>query len=560
MTRLRLGFTPTLFLLALALVSPATAASDESAAVRNWTAPPYWTPPAEATPTQGREALASGRTALGVGPVVMPFVAVAPCRIADTRGFGFTGAYGPPSLAASESRTYTITGQCGIPADAQAVSFNFTVWNTASYGNLTVYPAGGAVPTVSTLNWPPGTLALANAAVVRLGSGGSAGQITVANQSDNTIDVFFDVNGYYSPLGVVNNVNGLTGAVSLTQGSNVTITPSGNTLTIAATGGPGGVLPSGTANQTLRNTGSAWVSSSALTNDGTNVALTGILALPNPARITSGGSNFASTAGPGNTFVGINAGASNAGQNNTGIGFQAMWYGSGVNNLNTALGMYAYNNGPSGNINTAIGAQSLQNCSAGDGNTAIGDTALFALTSGSWNTALGWAAGSSLTGGSSNLYLAHFGVATESNTTRIGTAQTKAFIAGVRGVTTGSATGIAVLIDANGQLGTVSSSASVKHDIRDMGDLSARLMQLRPVAFRYNAQGEDAPVQFGLVAEEVNEVLPELVARNKAGEIETVMYHELPAMLLNELQKALRRIESLESEVAALRGVRPSAR
>jgi hypothetical protein len=217
MKRLRLGFTAALVLLALAPVNPATAASDESAAVRNWTAPPYWTPPAEAAPAEaaGREALAAGRQPLTPGPVVMPFVAVAPCRVADTRGFGFTGAYGPPSLAASESRTYTITGQCGIPADAQAVSFNFTVWNTASFGNLTVYPAGGAVPTVSTLNWPPGTLALANAAVVRLGTGGSAGQITVANQSGNTIDVFFDVNGYYSPLGVVNTVNGLSGNVSL---------------------------------------------------------------------------------------------------------------------------------------------------------------------------------------------------------------------------------------------------------------------------------------------------------------------------------------------------------
>jgi hypothetical protein len=289
MKRLRLGSSTTLIVLAFAIGTPARAASEESSVLRNWTAPPYWTAPAEAAPPQSREALAAGRQPLNVSPVVMPFVAVAPCRIADTRGFGFTGAYGPPSLAPSETRTYTITGQCGIPSDARAVSFNFTVWNTSSYGNLTVYPAGGAVPTVSTLNWPPGTLALANAAIVQLGSGGSAGQISIANQSSNTIDVFFDVNGYYSPLGVVNTVNGLSGNVSLpslppsgaaggaltgsypspsiasgavgagniasgqvvksvngltdalalTAGTNITITPSGNSLTIA---GPSGMV------------------------------------------------------------------------------------------------------------------------------------------------------------------------------------------------------------------------------------------------------------------------------------------------------------------------------
>ena len=277
MSRFHLGLLSALACLTLSPAPQATAASEESGAVRNWTAPPYWTSPDTVPgPDRGRRPRGArdGPSDLTPGPVVMPFVAVAPCRVADTRGFGFTGAYGPPSLAASESRTYTIAGQCGIPADAQAVSFNFTVWNTASFGNLTVYPAGGAVPTVSTLNWPPGTLALANAAVVRLGTGGSAGQITVANQSTSAIDVFFDVNGYYSPLGVVNTVNGLSGNVSLPSlppsgaaggalagtypnpsigsgqavktvngltdgvtlaaGNNITITPSGNTLTIAS--------------------------------------------------------------------------------------------------------------------------------------------------------------------------------------------------------------------------------------------------------------------------------------------------------------------------------------
>lgn len=122
---------------------------------------------------------------------------VTPCRVADTRGNGFTGAYGPPTMAGGASRVFTVAGQCGIPVSAAAVTFNFAVWNTTSYGNLKVYPTGGTVSVVSTLNWNPGVLALANAAVVPLGTGGSSGQITVVNEASGTVDLFFDVTGYF---------------------------------------------------------------------------------------------------------------------------------------------------------------------------------------------------------------------------------------------------------------------------------------------------------------------------------------------------------------------------
>jgi hypothetical protein len=120
---------------------------------------------------------------------------------------------------------------------------------------------------------------------------------------------------------------------------------------------------------------------------------------------------------------------------------------------------------------------------------------------------------------------------------------TRTFVAGVNGVTTGMA-GAAVMIDANGQLGTVSSSRRYKQDIQPMAAASERLMRLRPVKFRYkepNAAGE-RPIQYGLIAEEVAEVLPELVVRNKAGQPETVAYHVLPALMLNELQKEHRQL------------------
>jgi hypothetical protein len=99
-------------------------------------------------------------------------------------------------MAGGVSRNFTITGQCGIPASAVAVSFNFAVWNTLSFGDLKVYPTGSGVPAVSTINWNPGVLALANAAVVPLGT---SGQITTVNESASPVDLFFDVNGFYGP-------------------------------------------------------------------------------------------------------------------------------------------------------------------------------------------------------------------------------------------------------------------------------------------------------------------------------------------------------------------------
>jgi hypothetical protein len=167
-----------LTLLSVSLSVPAMG----SEAVANWPAPKSWSPP--------RPSL--GVTTLSESPP-RPFIAVTPCRVADTRGNGFTGAYGPPSLVANATRTFTIAGQCGIPAGAEAVSFNFGALNVGGGGDLRVFPAGGGVPLVSTLNYNAGTPNIANAAVVPLGSGA----ITV--QADAvSIDLIIDVNGYYS--------------------------------------------------------------------------------------------------------------------------------------------------------------------------------------------------------------------------------------------------------------------------------------------------------------------------------------------------------------------------
>ncbi len=204
---------------------------------QNWTAPPYWTPAGNAEGTESA-ARGAGRQALVTLSGPLPFVAVTPCRVIDTRaGSGFPAGYGQPSLpGGGAQRTFVINGQCGIPADAQAVSFNFAVWVPTTRGDLRVFPTGATTPLVSTLNWEAGILSLANAAVVPLGAGGA---VTVQVDGPGTVDIFVDINGYYSPLGVVNSLNGLGGAVTLAQGTNVTITPSGSTLTIASTGSGG---------------------------------------------------------------------------------------------------------------------------------------------------------------------------------------------------------------------------------------------------------------------------------------------------------------------------------
>ena len=166
----------------------------EALQIANWPAPPFWTPPA--THRAPREA---STDSVITASTPLPFIAVNPCRVADTRGNGFTGPYGPPALVANATRNFTITGQCGIPSTAAAVSFNFAALNVGAIGDLRVFPAGSGVPLVSTLNYNGNTPNIANAAVVPLGTGGA---ITV--QADATgIDLIIDVNGYYDGSGAL---------------------------------------------------------------------------------------------------------------------------------------------------------------------------------------------------------------------------------------------------------------------------------------------------------------------------------------------------------------------
>ncbi len=282
--------------------------------------------------------------------------------------------------------------------------------------------------------------------------------------------------------------------------------------------------------------------------------------------IMKGANRFLHNFGTDNTFLGVNAGnftmtgnlntasgyqvltSNTTGRENTASGYQALTSNTGGIG-NNASGWYALWRNTTGIHNTADGWGVLNGNTTGGGNTASGAGALDNNTTGNYNIAIGFAAGTSLTTGDNNIAIGSYGVAGEANTIRIGGGfagdQTRAFIAGIRGVTTATAA-IAVVVGTDGQLGTLSSSRRVKDDIADMGEASSTLMKLRPVTFHYksdkNPKGRS--LQYGLIAEEVEKVAPDLVARSANGEIETVFYQHLTPMLLNEYQKQQRLIET----------------
>jgi hypothetical protein len=177
---------------------------------------------------------------------------------------------------------------------------------------------------------------------------------------------------------------------------------------------------------------------------------------------------------------------------------------------------------------------------------------------GASNIALGDSAGIHAPPDNSNsIYIGSLGSASDSaGTIQIGTGgtQTSFFAAGITGVTTGANDAVAVVIDSHGQLGTINSSQRFKEDIQDMGDASDGLLRLRPVTYRYKQAYEDGskPLDYGLIAEEVATIYPDLVVRDRDGKIQTVQYQKLTPMLLNELQKQAEQIRTLEDRLAQI--------
>ena len=216
------------------------------------------------------------------------------------------------------------------------------------------------------------------------------------------------------------------------------------------------------------------------------------------------------------------------------------------------MGDGALQSNTAGTFNTAIGASALT-LNTGTGNTACGNVTLFNNT-GNNNTALGNGAGTNLTTGNNNIDIGYIvgGVAGESNTIRIGNSDiTNTFISGISG--TNSSGGVAVFCNSDGKLGVISSSARFKEDIKPMGKASEAILALKPVSFRYKKEIDPQGIpEFGLIAEEVGKINPDLIIRDREGKPQTVRYEQINAMLLNEFLKAHRKSEEQEAKIAQL--------
>jgi hypothetical protein len=268
------------------------------------------------------------------------------------------------------------------------------------------------------------------------------------------------------------------------------------------------------------------------------------------------------TSGNDNTAVGEEAlsgyAAAITGSQNSALGSMALATNA-TGSSNTAMGFNALNRNSTGSDNAAHGAFALY---ANDGidNAALGAYALFDNISGFRNVAVGFQAGYAVTG-SDNVTIGgdNEGKAGENGVIRLGTKpyQKKAFIAGISGVKTGLAAAKTVFIDANGQLGTIKSSRIYKEDIRPMGSVSERLLKLQPVTFRYKEPYDDGskPIEFGLIAEDVAEVFPELVVNDADGKPETVRYDLLATLTLNEFEKEHADLAELKKQVAGMAAV-----
>ena len=489
------------------------------------------------------------------------------------------GANGGASLTTGSSNIYI--GNTGVSSESNIIRIGSgqtttfiagTIQGNLS-GNATNFTGGLAGEVTGTQSATVVSNAVtanaANAIVRRDGTGNFAAGTITANVSGNATtattatnfggSLAGEVTGTQSTTVVSNAVTANTAnAIVRRDGSGnfvagtITANLNGNattatTATTAAsfTGSLAGQVTGTQSATVVSNAVSANTANAIVRRDATGnfaagtITLGGNLELPNTTSggsagvVTFGGTRFLHNFGTSNTFVGASAGNTSVltGGSNTGVG---------------ALALTANTTGVG---NAAFGMSALKANTTGSENFAFGDGALQRLTSGDFNTAIGSAAGSNLTTGSSNIYIGNTGVSSESQTIRIGSTQTKTFMAGTFAIVTNE---LPVFVDGiSGQIGILVSSRRFKQEIADMGGESDLLMKLRPVSFYYKPEHDATHTrQYGLVAEEVARVAPQLVVFDKDGAAQTVRYHFVNAMLLNEYQKQQRTIDAQTADLA----------
>ena len=529
---------PGLFLLPLVLTAQtARVERGDAAPLKNWSNPLYWQPSQAERSNFAK--IAAPTSAFGTDTLV--FVAMTPCRVIDTRaGFGFPAPFGTPSLVGGATRSFPMQAStlCSIPATAAAYSLNVTAVPSGPLGFLTLWPFGATRPNASTLNSLAGAI-VANAAIVPAGNDTSG---SIDAYSSDATDMIVDINGYFASVTNPSTFNTAVGVGALQNNSSGVgnVATGLESLYTNTTGG----FNTGDGYQTL----------------------------------------FSNTTGTKNTAAGWSALYGNStGSQNTAYGSSALFTNT-TGNLNTAVGAYALTSNASGSNNTALGADALTGATTASHNTAVGYDALFADSGGSTNTAVGESAlGNNISGGNNiaigyqaalstgvaannNIHIGNVGAGGDINTIKIGTQGTQSsfFAAGISGTTTGLGGAVGVVIDGNGQLGTIASSERYKEDIHDMDQASNGLFELRPVTFRYKQPYADGskPLDYGLIAEEVAKVYPDLVVKDAKGQIQTVQYQKLTPMLLNEVQKQHEQmdqqsatIQSLQAQVEELKAL-----
>jgi hypothetical protein len=266
---------------------------------------------------------------------------------------------------------------------------------------------------------------------------------------------------------------------------------------------------------------------------------------------TTGGANTAvgisalsqNTTADDNTAIGAVAPFDNTtGTQNTAVGSSALHDNTDGPN-NTAIGFRALTGNTTGGGNAAIGSYALEDHTEGDFNTAIGFRALGANTSGNNNTALGTTAGFDITG-SGNVCIGQ-GVSGQggvSDTTWI------------RNVYSSVATARQVYVNSDNKMGTLSSSRRYKEDVKPMDTASETLFALKPVTFRYKKEiDRSRALSFGLIAEEVAHISPDLITRDEEGQPQTVRYEAINAMLLNEFLKEHKRVQEQQATISQLK-------
>ena len=461
---------------------------------------------------------------------------------------------------------------------------------SGDYNTAVGYNAGSLLTTGSNNIYLGNFGSAIESGTIHIGTGGihlktfAAGIRGVAPGVADALPVVIDSNGQLGTGSVAG-----AGVTNIATGAGLSGGPITSTGTINLTATQ--LLPTVAcaANQFPQWSGMAWICATG-TGSSTTSDVTGNLTMVNSTatagNILKGGTRFIHNFGTLNTFIGefagnfvmtgsLNTGSggsallmNTSGEANTAHGYGALQLNQ-TGSYNTAIGHVALGGGNSGDFNTASGGRALYgnttgiyntangynalaNNTTGFGNTALGLNALESNVAGNNNIAIGSQSGNLLTG-NNNIAIGSSGVAGESGTLRIGAAQSKTYISGIYGSTASG--GAAVFANSAGQLGTISSSRRYKDEIADMDAASSALMRLRPVTFHYKTDQNSAgrTLQYGLIAEEVAEIYPGLIAHSADGQIETVMYQHLPPMLLNELQKQQRTIKTQETELVQLR-------